>query len=761
MPTATTGVLGRILQAQRKQLAGLVEVRGIGRLKRLYAESRAELADRLRSMEKAGRGQVFGAHHLRIMLIQAHEAIAQLEDRMGDQLEDTGRLVAAAAPHQLVKAVKDLEHHFTGHTPVVQAESAAVFQRLHRDTEPSLLDRFRKSKRLYGAPVVAAIRDQLSKSLLQGQSVDEAVDRVAGTSGVFEAQRWRAERIVRTELAFASNFVAHKGMQVLAQTGGPTHKKLIETWDDRTGDDSKILDGQIRRTDEPFVYKPPAGKKGYPPFMMPPGRPNDRAVVIPWSLDWGEGGGTVAPEVVSKPTPVPNDIHSRLFGQEGHAEGEIVALAHPHQLANVLWHDKPIEPTGDVRMSRVRQLFDKGPHAMRDMRPPVVVVSPGGKMEVEDGRHRILVARERGLPIEVKFQRGVAAMDEAPIPEPEESFEAKTERTAPAKGQAAETARTSAGPRRTPVAEISKELDEALSDIQHELVNAPIKEVRKVFGDDTDNLNKTMHVELEGGHVGYFKPAAGERYARHTVPEGTYYKREAAAYDLDQALGLDLVPKTVVRKGDGEGIGSFQVEHAPASQEAASQTVAGLPYAGARAVGEVAPRMEVADRGAFQKMRVLDIVSGNSDRHNGNWLRRYNSRGELVPAPIDHGLAFPTEVKVERTYNPEVANPSVHGALEPGVRDLIKKADIHKIGETLKASGLEPEAVHGALVRLDLIKQNPRLAAYSDEVIPFETREEAEGTAGLWADAAVHHPSSKEVKATMKKLYPKWTPPAK
>lgn len=291
-----------IVRQQRQQLRRLVEQRGVRRLGRVYAESRAELLDRLASLEREGRGQSFSAHHMRIMLLQAQHSVRYLEDRLGRELESSGRLVASTAPRGTYRTVQALEHHFSGHSPVAQVEQAALFQRVYRTVEPSLLDRFRRSKRLYGPPVVAKIRLELAKGLIQGKTVDDMVTAVAGTGGIFDGQRWRAERIVRTELSYAHGLTQYRTLQELSRSGGPTHKKLIETFDDRTGEDSKILHGQIRRVDEPFHYDPPPGEKGYDDFLMPPGRPNDRAVVIPWRLDWGESRLTEERDTDSLPT---------------------------------------------------------------------------------------------------------------------------------------------------------------------------------------------------------------------------------------------------------------------------------------------------------------------------------------------------------------------------------------------------------------------------------------------------------------------------
>ena len=75
----------------------------------------------------------------------------------------------------------------------------------------------------------------------------------------------------------------------------------MATIDDRTGDDSKQLDGQTVPVDRPFVWHvkdskgAPTGKVVY--YMQPPNRPNDREVVVPWRPGWGSPGrqGAVAP----------------------------------------------------------------------------------------------------------------------------------------------------------------------------------------------------------------------------------------------------------------------------------------------------------------------------------------------------------------------------------------------------------------------------------------------------------------------------------
>jgi hypothetical protein len=87
-------------------------------------------------------------------------------------------------------------------------------------------------------------------------------------------------------------------------------------------------------------------------------------------------------------------------------------LATPEQLAGVTSGGKPLEEAGLMRLDRMRNLKNLDLHAAKD--PVRVTVSPGGKMEVSGGRHRILVARERGVPLKVKFERGPKSMDKGP-----------------------------------------------------------------------------------------------------------------------------------------------------------------------------------------------------------------------------------------------------------------------------------------------------------------------------------------------------------
>jgi len=131
--------------------------------------------------------------------------------------------------------------------------------------------------------------------------------------------------------------------------------------------------------------------------------------------------------------------------------------------------------------------------------------------------------------------------------------------------------------------------------------------------------NVTAKLRFADGTHGVWKPLSGEdrRLRVGTIPEGTFYKREAAAFKLNKLLEFDLCPATVIRNYDGE-------------------------------IGSVQRFAEDADYGHAYKCRkrdiedcaLYDILMGNTDRHRRNFL--VTDEGNKLVA-IDHGLCFPVK----------------------------------------------------------------------------------------------------------------------
>lgn len=266
-------------------------------MRKLYSDARGELEAKLRRLTRAGRADTFGAQHLRLVLTQVADTVKTFEGDLVHHMDATGRMAGNLAPRHLVSMVGKMEAKFGEMTPVVQAAQAAVVRGAYPAVARTLLDKYRKSAEFYGPEAMRAIRTGLSHSIIQEETVDEAVGRVVESDGLFDSQRWRAERIVRTEMSYSYHVTAQRGLEQLAPAVPKMMKRLVTTHDDRTGEDSIELDGQTVPVDQPFVWVvkdargEPTGKVVR--YMAPPNRPNDRETVIPWLESWGVSLGEV------------------------------------------------------------------------------------------------------------------------------------------------------------------------------------------------------------------------------------------------------------------------------------------------------------------------------------------------------------------------------------------------------------------------------------------------------------------------------------
>lgn len=298
-------LIRQLVDLHRRQLFGVIEIRGVGRLHKLYADSRLELEDKLARLARVGRARTFEAQHLRMVLVQVADAARHMEAQLVDHMRDTGRMAGILAPRHVVNMVGKLEERYGRMTPVVQAAQAAVVRGVYPHVAPTLLDRYRESAKRYGPPAMSAIREGLARSIVQEESVEEAIGRVSGATGLYGAQEWRAARIVRTEMSWSYGISNQRSMEELAPAVPKMQKRLVATIDGNTGDDSKELNGQTVPVDQPFLWQP-KDAHGNPKgpvirYMQPPNRPNDRECVIPWLPAWGTGGlaapGPVEPVV--------------------------------------------------------------------------------------------------------------------------------------------------------------------------------------------------------------------------------------------------------------------------------------------------------------------------------------------------------------------------------------------------------------------------------------------------------------------------------
>ena len=198
-----------------------------------------------------------------------------------------------------------------------------------------------------------------------------------------------------------------------------------------------------------------------------------------------------------------------------------------------------------------------------------------------------------------------------------------------------------------------------------------------VEGRVTGSSNQALLVTLtlaDASALACYKAEAGER-PLWDFDDGLW-RREVAAWELDQALGTDLIPTTVAREDLPFGVGSLQwwVEDATDDH-----------YFTLREKSTLLPW--------FSDLCAFDVVANNADRKGGHIL----FDGSRCWA-IDHGLCFNEEAKL-RTVIWEYAEEALPDhLLEPLAR--LAEGETGELGNYLSAEELDVtrQRAHGLLV---------------------------------------------------------------
>lgn len=223
-------------------------------------------------------------------------------------------LTHGQAKKALAKSVKGtigllstLEQRFSGIAAPLQLQKAGAMHSLINQSAPSLLSRNAASVQRYGAAMIADFERVIRTGLVTGASNHEMIHALisAGAAkGVTAAKlaegepkhfpnptgymrkRYWAERIIRTETAYAYNRGSFDAIAASRKQFPDMQKKILATFDARTAPDSVAVHGQIRNVEDLFMDG--AGRQ----YLHPPGRPNDRETVVPWRSSWPELSNT-------------------------------------------------------------------------------------------------------------------------------------------------------------------------------------------------------------------------------------------------------------------------------------------------------------------------------------------------------------------------------------------------------------------------------------------------------------------------------------
>jgi len=224
------------------------------------------------------------------------------------------------------------------------------------------------------------------------------------------------------------------------------------------------------------------------------------------------------------------------------------------------------------------------------------------------------------------------------------------------------------------------------------VLQAPVNSFKPLGG----GANSSELLELENGISVVWKPAAGESATLTEHVGGALHKREAAAYQIDQIVGTNVVPRTALRKYGGE-VGSVQ-EFIGSAVELDMASPAAIASASANSA---------------QRMSLLDVIIGNTDRHSGNvMVAKIGGKQQFVA--IDNGFSMQQSAQLVRRwyYNGEASyEVSKSKALAMfDFRPLAANLEAASLADTaaaLAASGVERDAATQVVGRLAALKRHP------------------------------------------------------
>ncbi|WP_018179329.1 SCO1664 family protein [Jongsikchunia kroppenstedtii] len=223
---------------------------------------------------------------------------------------------------------------------------------------------------------------------------------------------------------------------------------------------------------------------------------------------------------------------------------------------------------------------------------------------------------------------------------------------------------------------------------------------------EASNATLLCDVELDGQAARcVYKPVRGEQ-PLWDFPDGTLAGREVGSYLISEAMGLQLIPPTVMRDGPyGPGMAQLWVE--PDTTEADDHRLepvdlcapdavpdGWMPVLSARGPDGGPLVLVHSDDPALRRLALLDLVINNADRKGGHILT--GPGGELFG--VDHGICLHSEDKLrtvlwgwadqelvdDELLAVEKVSGALAGELADELSDLITAHEIDALAERLR-----------------------------------------------------------------------------
>lgn len=287
------------LIAEQAALIDALDARSMAALLPVLQSAREELRRDLHTWlaRAPGDEERFTAQRMREALVSIEAALEQY-GHAGVVLEQTLRGNAAAAAALSTANLQQQLALFAGRfAEPLRGVDLVTAARIARGDELRYRH-YASSARRYAGQLGDDIRQQLAVGVARRETFFEMKQRLMRIGGVrtgesatdiaygFAARdRYRAERLVRTELMSAYNQQHRESIEHLDAQREPGEPRIAQQWD-------ASLDKRVCR-----VCRDLDGKTAYPGktfsggYLAPPAHPCCRCVLVAWSPEWGARGG--------------------------------------------------------------------------------------------------------------------------------------------------------------------------------------------------------------------------------------------------------------------------------------------------------------------------------------------------------------------------------------------------------------------------------------------------------------------------------------
>jgi intein/homing endonuclease len=282
MKNDTPAILRRLLETQQTQLEKTIRTLGLKPTITLLNEARRRLRGDIQDAIRRGGSESFTVAQRRQILQHLELGVAELAKKFKGILDPASAdIMAKSVDHLEAEIGVYVKASGRRPAPVSGLDTAAHFadrktllrdlRVIDPDTMKAVTRTNAKSTARYGADLLDAFEREMALGKITGASVDEMTDRLLGVGdSVFNGERYRAERIVRTELMNHYGTARQDAMEAVADDV-PMRRLWVAVMEDRTCPACAAAHGQTRAIDEPFIVggkhvpHPPA----HPHCMLP------------------------------------------------------------------------------------------------------------------------------------------------------------------------------------------------------------------------------------------------------------------------------------------------------------------------------------------------------------------------------------------------------------------------------------------------------------------------------------------------------------